>query len=229
MILRRSAIAFALVALITANLAMIFIAVERYRALLSQPGARIAMLGPVAVLVVYAVVVVWIGRTRRANWEMVVRSATFYGLLGGALDVLNIGIENGIPIASHNTVLTVGLMLTLFASWAVAGFRTARTLDSIRAGVFAAIVSAGICMLIAVAGGFATQFFILPPEPAYVSTWAEFKRSGWTDARAFGLANTLDSALTHLVIAPIMALVFGGCASLVAQLRFGKWTSTASV
>ena len=229
MISRRAAIAFALVALITVNLAMIFIAVAQYRALFTQPGARIAVLGPVTVLVVYAVVIVWIGRARGAHWEMIVRSATFYGLLGGALDVLNIGIENGIPIALHGTVLTIGLMLTLFASWAVAGFRMARNLGSIWAGVFAAIISAGICMLIAVAGGFTTQFFILRPDPAYISTWAEFKRSGWTDARAFGLANTLDSALTHLIIAPIVALIFGGCASLLAQLRFGRLPSTPSV
>jgi len=223
-ILRRSAIAFAFVALIAANLAMIVIAVARYPALFSQPRARFAVVGPVAVLIVYAVVFVWIGRTRtrRFNWDKIMASAALYGLLGGILDVLNIAVENGIPIALHIPALTIGVMLTLFGSWAVTGFQTTRTLGSIGAGVFAAIVSAGICMLLAVAGGFATQFFIHPPEPTHVSTWAEFKRSGWTDARAFGLANTLDSALTHLVIAPNLALVFGGGASLLAQLRFGK-------
>jgi hypothetical protein len=142
--------------------------------------------------------------------------------MGGILDVLNIAVENGIPIALHIPALTIAVMLTLFGSCAVAGFRTTRALGSTGAGVFAAVASAGFCMLVAVAGGFATQFFIHPPEPAYVSTWAEFKRSGWTDPRAFGLANTLDSALTHLVIAPNVALVFGGGASLLAQLRSGK-------
>jgi hypothetical protein len=72
-------------------------------------------------------------------------------------------------------------------------------------------------MLIAVAAGFIVQFLLAPPEPAYVSTWAEFQRSGWTDARTFGVANTLDSGFTHLVIAPIVALFFGGLASFVAQ------------
>lgn len=224
MILRRSAITFTLVALIAANLAMICIAVARYRALFFEPAARFAAVGPAAVLLGYAVVFLWIGsmRTQRFDWDKIMRSSALYGLLGGILDVLNIAVENGIPIALHIPALTIVVMLTLFGSWAVAGFRTTRALGSIGAGVFAAIVSAGICMLIAVAGGFATEFFIRPPEPAYVSTWAEFKRSGWTDARAFGLANTLDSALTHLVIAPTVALVFGGSASLLAQLRFGK-------
>lgn len=224
MILRSSAIAFSLITVVAANLGMIFVAVARYRVLFSEPGARSAVVGPVAVLIVYAVVFLCIEsmRTRRFDCDKIMRSAAVYGLLGGVLDILTIAVENGIPIALHIPALTIGVMLTLFGSWAVVGFRTTRALDSIRAGVFAAVASAAICMLIAVAGGFATEFFIRPPEPAYVSTWAEFKRSGWADTRAFGIANTLDSALTHLVIAPTVAVVFGGGASLLAQLRFGK-------
>ena len=82
-------------------------------------------------------------------------------------------------------------------------------------------------MLIAVAGGFCIQFFLVPPEPAYVSTWGEFMRSGWTDARAFGVANTLDAGFTHLVIAPVVALLFGGVASALAQFTPSKTAPTA--
>jgi hypothetical protein len=71
-------------------------------------------------------------------------------------------------------------------------------------------------MLLAVAAGLTIEFFIAPPDPATISTWAEYRRSGWTDAYAFGLANTLDSAFTHLIIAPIVAMVFGGIGSLLA-------------
>jgi hypothetical protein len=38
-------------------------------------------------------------------------------------------------------------------------------------------------------------------------------------ARAFGVPNTLDSGFTHLVAAPIVALFFGGIASLLAWLQ----------
>lgn len=177
MVLRRSFIASLLAALIAANLTMIFIAVTQYREFFSQPGARFVILPAVAVLVVYAAVLLWIGGTRRFNCDTVMKSAALYGLLSGALEVLNIGTETGIPIAVHKPGVTIGVMLTLFGSWAIAGLRTTRALGSIRAGIFAAVLSAGVCMLIAVAGGFATQFFIHPPDPAYVSTWAEFKRS----------------------------------------------------
>jgi hypothetical protein len=135
-------------------------------------------------------------------------------------EVLNIGIENGIPFAVRGPILQIFFMLALFISWGVAGFHSARSLRSIRAGILTAICSAVICMLIGVAAGFVLQFFLAPLPPAYISTWGEFARSGWTDARAFGLANTLDSAFTHLVIAPIVALVFGGIASWAALTIF---------
>jgi hypothetical protein len=77
-------------------------------------------------------------------------------------------------------------------------------------------------MLIAVAAGFLIELFLVPPRPEYVSTWPEFKRSGWTDPHAFGVANTLDSGFTHLIIAPVVALVFGDVASLLARLTLSR-------
>ena len=108
-------------------------------------------------------------------------------------------------------------MLINFTIWGIAGFRTARSLRSTRAGLLVAVTSAGICLLIAVAAGFLVQFLLAPPEPAYISTWAEYQRSGWTDPRAFAAANTLDSAFTHLIVAPVVALLFGGLATFVAR------------
>src|SRR5258708_36327286 len=90
-------------------------------------------------------------------------------------------------------------------------------------------LSAGICMLIAVAAGFAIEFFIAPPDPAVVSMWAEYRRSDWTDPHAFGLANALDSGFTHLFVAPIVAMVFGGIGSLLARLlRPAGWAGCSA-
>jgi hypothetical protein len=205
---------------------MIGFSVAQYPAFFSQPAAPTLVVESVSILVCYAVAAVWLRRTRGPNWDAIVRSATLFGLLGGTVEALNIGIENGIPVAIHTPALPIAFMFTIFASWGVAGFRTARSLNSTRAGVLTAVSSAGICMLIAVTAGFVIEFFAARPEPAYISTWAEFKRSGWTDARAFGLANTLDSEFTHLVIAPVVALVFGGVACFFARLGSSKESST---
>jgi hypothetical protein len=130
--------------------------------------------------------------------------------------MMNIGVENAAPAAAHGPAVSIGFMAIIFLLWGIGGARTVRSGESIRAGMATAVLSAGICMLIAVAAGFMIEFFIAPPDPVAVSGWAEFRRSGWTDAHAFGIANTLDSGFTHLIIAPIVAMIFGGVGSLLA-------------
>ena len=218
----------AVLAVILANLAMIAVAVAQYPPFFYQPGARIFVLESTSVLLAYAVAAVWVGRSKSASWDAILGVATLFGILGGIVEALNIVLENAIP-AIHTPAVPIAFMLVIFTSWGVAGFRAARSLNAVRAGVLAAVSSAAICMLIAVAAGFVIQFFAAKPEPAYISTWAEFKRSGWTDARAFGLANTLDSAFTHLVVAPGVALIFGGVASFLARFSPSKETSAAPV
>ena len=218
----RGRFAFALIGLIVINLGMIALGVTRYPALLLQSGARTFVAEPIGVLVAYAIAVVCIARTQGTYCDEILRTAIIFGLLGGTLEIINIGIENSLPFAVRGPALQIVFMLSVFTSWGIAGFRMACSLGSIRAGLLAGVYSAGICMLIAVAAGFLIQFFLVPPRPEYVSTWSEFKRSGWTDPHAFGIANTLDSGFTHLIIAPVVALVVAGVASLLARLTLSR-------
>jgi hypothetical protein len=222
----RGTFGFALLGLIVIDLGMITVGVARYPELLSQPGARTFVAEPIGVLIAYAIAVVCIARTHGTYWDGILRTAIIFGLLAGTFEIINIGIENGIPFAIRGPALQIVFMFSVFISWGIAGFRTARSLGSISAGLIAAVCSAGICMLMAVTAGFLIQFFLVPPKPEYVSTWSEFKRGGWTDPHAFGVANTLDSGFTHLIIAPVVALIFGGFASLLARLTLSR---TASV
>ena len=218
MILSRTNIVLTLLVLILTSLVLSVIAMVRYPAFFSQSGAWTIVLRLALVLIAYASALVWIVRTRDwgASREVILRNATLYGLFGGCLEFINIGIENFFP-QIQTPILPIGFMVTIFSSWGVAGFKTARTMRSSRAGLLAAVSSAVVCMLIAVTIGFGIEL-LAPPAPAYISTWAEFKRSGWTDARAFGLANTFDSGLTHLIAAPIVAVAFGGLACFIAFL-----------
>ncbi|HVH85424.1 MAG TPA: hypothetical protein VM912_01780, partial [Terriglobales bacterium] len=165
-----------------------------------------------------AIATVYILRLPGVYWKSILRTAIIFGLLTGSMEVINISIENGIPFNAHGAAMPISFMLLVFIFWGVAGFRTARSLRSIRGGLLAAILSAGICMLIAIAAGFLVQFVLSPPASAVVSDWVEFNRSGWTDAHAFAIANTFDSGFTHLVMAPLVGLVFGGAGSVMAQL-----------
>jgi hypothetical protein len=218
----RKAFALGLLILIAVSVGMAAIAVGRYPAFLLQPGARIFLFEPIGALLVYAVGIFLLSRAQGSYWDAIRKTAMVFGVLTGMLEILNIGIENGIPFLMSGPRVALGFMLVVFTLWGVAGFRTAKSLGSVGAALLAAIASAGICMLIAVAAGFAVQFFVAPPDPAQISIRAEYQRSGWTDPRAFGLANTLESGFTHLVVAPIVATLFGGVGALLARLKKSK-------
>jgi hypothetical protein len=207
------AVLFSLIAL---NATMAAFAVARYPAFFEQHSALVYVLEPIGILLLYTILTVYLVRVRGGAWNTILINATVFGVITGALELINIGLENVAPGASRSPAISIGFMAIVFSLWGIGGARTVRSGNSIRAGIATAILSAGICMLIAVAAGFLIEFFVAPPDPATVSKWAEYRRSGWTDARAFGLANTLDSAFTHLVIAPIVAMVFGSIGSLLA-------------
>jgi hypothetical protein len=141
-----------------------------------------------------------------------------FGLASGLMEILTIAGENGILAFRIPQLLGT---LGVFATSGVAGFWTTLRLKSVKAGFLASIASAAVCMLIGVAGGVWLEMFLAPTNPAIVSSWQEFKRSAWTDPRAFQIANTLDSAFDHLLLAPIVATIFGligsGCGRLVSE------------
>ena len=213
---RQTYLGVVLFSLIALNATMAAFAVARYPALFEQHSALVYVLEPIGILLLYTVLTVYLVRVRGGAWNTILINATVFGVITGALESINIGLENVAPGAARSPAISIGFMAIVFSLWGMGGARTVRTGKSIRAGIATAILSAGICMLIAVAAGFLIEFFVAPPDPVTVSTWAEYRRSGWTDAHAFGLANTLDSAFTHLAIAPIVAMVFGSIGSLLA-------------
>jgi hypothetical protein len=207
--------------MIAASIGMAIAAAERSPVYMQEPSARTILLGPVLSLVVYAGVIAVVVVNRGADWDVELRNAAVFGSIAGLCEVTNIAFENGIPLAARGPALQIATMLLIFALWGVAGARTAQALKRFRPGVIAAVMSAGICMVIAVTVGFALELFVAPPQPDYVATWAEFKRSGWTDAHAFSIANTLDSGFTHLLMGPAIAAVVGSAGSWIA-LRLAK-------
>ena len=208
--------------LIGVDVALSSVAVVRYPALLQQHLAWMYLLEPSAILLVYAIGTIYLAKAKRDLWSSIRRNATVFGLVTGAIELVNLGLENLAPTFASGPVVSIGFMLLVFVFWGVGASWSARSCKSVGAGILTAIASAGICMLIAVAGGFVIELLVAPSNAALISTWAEFKRSGWTDPYAFGLANALDSGFTHLLIAPVVALVFGGVASLLTRILSAK-------
>jgi hypothetical protein len=214
---RQAALGVLLFSLIILDAGMAALAVARYPGFFEQHSALVYVLELAGILFLYAVATVFLLRVRGGAWHTILSNASAFGVITGVLEILNIGFENTAAAAARSPILSIGFMLMVFSLWGVAGVRSVRSGNSTRAGIATSVLSAGICMLLAVAGGFLVELLVVPPDPAAVSMWAEYRRSGWTDPRAFGLANTLDSGSTHLVLAPIVATMFGGIGSVVAS------------
>jgi hypothetical protein len=208
--------------LIATDIALSSVAVLRYPALLQQHLAWMYLLEPTAILLVYAVGTLYMAKPGSDIWISIRRNATLFGLVTGSIELINLATESLAPKFASSPFVSIGFMLLVFVLWGIAAAWSARSCKSVRAGILTAIASSGICMLIAVAGGFFVELLVSPPNPALVSTWAEFKRSGWTDPYAFGLANALDSGFTHLLIAPVVALMFGSLSSLLIRFLSAK-------
>lgn len=217
---RRTAtsVATALLVCNAVSLGAIYFGVRRYPPFWSQAGAWVYVCEPVAMLLVYSGLVVWGSEKRGEWWDTVLQIAVLFGMGAAAVDFVGLIVENGMVVHVRGPAVQIATMLTLFALWGVAAWRAARLLGSIRAGLVTAVVSAGVCMMVAVMAALIMQLFFVHPSVAEVAAWSEFKRSGWTNPRAFAIANTLDSGFMHFVVAPVVACITGGIGAVLGSV-----------
>jgi hypothetical protein len=218
----RAIFAFVLVVMIAASIGMAVAAVERSPEWFLNPGARPYLAEVVFALVVYAGVIVIVVANRGEEWDEELRNAAIFGSTAGLVDVASFALEHVGFAERRLPAVTLAAMLVMFVLWALAGARTSMDHGHFRPGVNTAFMSAGVSMVIAVTVGFAIDLFIAPPAPDLISTWAEFKRSGWTDAQAFGIANTFDSAFTHLWMGPLIALLVGSIGAWIGKMKSAR-------
>ena len=160
-------------------------------------------------LFAYAIIFSFVCTRKGAHWPFILKIACLFGLATGLFEILAISAENGVPSFLQTKWFQLAEITGVFCAWGFAGFYASRELTSLRAGLLTAILASMICMLTAVTGGLIIELYLIPADPAVVATWQEFKRSGWTDPTAFRIANTFDSASSHLLLAPIVAAIFG--------------------
>jgi hypothetical protein len=198
---------------------MMGIQVFLYRPLLAMPGGATYVFETTVVLLLYGILIVRATRSDGQLHRTVLLLATPVGLVAAALQIAHLAAENFIHFEPRwEGITAVTFMLGTFLIWGFAGYRSARSMGAILPAALAGAWSAIVTMSILVTFGFALEFYFATPNPEYVATWGEFKRSGWTDVHAFTIANTLDSALSHLIVGPIVGVVFGAVAGALTRI-----------
>jgi hypothetical protein len=143
---------------------------------------------------------------------------TGVGIVGGVLQIIHLALENFGRRIGENSTVTLAFMLSGFLIWGVAGYWVTRETGEIKSGLVASCWSAMVSVLMAVTFGLVLIMTASFPSPTYVSTWSEFTQSGWSNAHAFAIANSLEAVLSHLVIGPIAGTIFGFLGVGIAKL-----------
>ena len=214
------------IAVIALDAAMIAIRVSSYHELLAMPGSVPFIVKPFIVLVLYLAAVTWITSQVRGNRAVSLSFGTSFGLLTAAVQIVHLCIESFVTTEGSVTgLIALFFMLGTFLLWGVAGYVTGRQGASVSSAAIAGSWAAIVCMLILVGFGLALTFASIP-SASYVSTWSEFRSSGWTDATAFGIANTFDSAYSHLLFGPIVGAITGAIGGLLGKQHPSRNPST---
>ncbi len=198
----------------------------RYPAFLSEPAALSYVFELVGALAVYvaAVFALPFVAARFPGAPIAVSVGAIAGLIGGITEMASMTLESLVTLPQLVVTVTTGAaMLGLFLLFGVAGFLGGRRTGSFWLGLGTAIWSAMVAILFTVTFGFLLVNTSLLKLAHDEIGDPDYLRSGWTDVRAYAIANTFDAGFTHLVEAPVIAAALGvaggGIGRLAAKRR----------
>jgi hypothetical protein len=203
---------------------MIGLALAQYRPYWAMAQSAKWAAEPVVLLILYGTAALLVTAVGTRCQATLLEAPLRIGVVTGALGVIHVLLENFIDFGERgNGVLALSFMATTFVLWGVAGHLAERKLQrGLLGGAAGGAFCGAVGGMIGVTCGLALELLVHPPGDAYVATWAEFKRSGWSDSHAFAMANAFESASQHLLLSPIIGAILGGVAGLVRRIIVPK-------
>ena len=193
----------------------------RYPLIVNEAGV-LSLLTPAFLLLLYGVVAIIVTHKPGQARSNALKSGTVFGLLVGLTFIVTISVENFVDMDRQvSTISTLGFMLFIFLIFAYAGWHGTNESSQLSLGIFTSVWSSMIGVVIALLFGFTINFLFTQRLEQNLQASAEYLRSGSHDLETFTFWNTLDSASSHLLEAPIIAVVLGTLGSLI-RLGFNK-------
>ena len=188
----------------------------RYPLIVSEAGV-LSLLTPAFILLLYGVAAIWVTHQPNQASSGALKSGTVFGLVVGITFIITIAVENFAGMSGQiSTISTLGFMLLIFLIFAFAGWHGTKQSSQLSLGILASVWSAMIGVVIALLFGFTINFLFTQRLEQNLQASAEYLRSGSHDLETFTFWNTLDSASSHLLEAPIIAVVLGTLGSLMS-------------
>jgi hypothetical protein len=200
-------------------LGLILYGVARYPASLVQGGLLSALVTGGALLA-YLGILLWAARQSSAELQAALRQGALVGLLLGAAAAVNLALELfGNLNSAWAAIAGVSQWGAMFLAFGVAGSATYLKLRSLALAVLAAVWAALVSTTITLLCGYGIALLAMPHMQRVLQ--GDFQQSGLTDPQAFVIQNTLTSGVTHVLLAPCIALGFGLAGAFAAAL-FGS-------
>jgi hypothetical protein len=215
---RAAAVRNIMLVLVAVDLALVALASAGAESPLTMPGGKAYVIEAAVPLAIYAVLLVSLFGFLLKHQAPAMDVATSAGIICGLVLITHMFLENFGDRVGENSIVTLAFMLAGFLVSGVAGWRAYRECGTLTAGISASSAGAMISVLMAVTFGLILIAANTPP-PDYVATWSEFKSSGWSSPRAFGIANCFEAVLSHLVTGPIAGTIFGLLGVAIARLQ----------
>lgn len=197
------------------DLALIGVGLLWYPSLL-EAGRASTAITCVVVLLLYGCV--GIGLPIKANQAVTTAlwQGTAVGLIIGISFAGDMIVEDFIDMGRQASMFsTLGFMMLIFLLFGLAGARGTQKTRQIHLGILASLWSALLGVLIALLFGFAVNFLFTQRLEHILSS--DYVSSGMSDPQAFTFFNSLASASSHLVEAPLIAGVCGTIGALAMQ------------
>lgn len=167
-------------------------------------------------LFLYALIGFFLTRSTNPLLAKALQQGTLIALICAGTEVINISIETLVDLTQEaSTIATLSFMLLLFLLFGVAGFVGTRSTGTLRFGLLASVWCAMGSILLTVLFGFSVNFLFTQRLSSLLASDMVHSQSGLTDVRIFAVYNTLDSASSHLLEGPILALIFGALGGLL--------------
>ena len=139
------------------------------------------------------------------------------GLILSACAVVNMSLEHFVALGPGLSALRgVSMWALMFMLYGAAGSITWQRTASPGLSLAAALWASVLSTIATVAFGFALTVFAMPYMRHILAD--AFAQSAMHDSAAFVVRNTLESASSHLIIAPMLAVLFGGLGAAASAL-----------
>lgn len=191
-----------------------------------EGASRLILL--IAGLAAYAGAAAWIWRQPAGSIKNAAAQGAKFGAVLATFELVNMGIEHFVPIGpTGSAVRGVGMWALIFVVFGAAGSAEYRRSQSLLLAALASIWSALVSTVAMLIFGFALGVFFMPYMQRILA--GAFSESGMSDPYAFVVRHTLDSACSHLLIAPVVAALFGTVGGYACSLLRSVRRSAAMV